>query len=448
MDKRSTSIPEIWGGIECSYNRVRSKYFDQLYYSNHYARIEEDIRKFSALGIRMMRYPFIWEKLQPAAGGPIDWTDADRAYNVMTSCGIKPIAGLVHHGSGPRYADVTSPDFGVRLSEFAHRVAVRYPAIEYFTPVNEPLTTARFCGLYGLWFPHKRNDRAFVTILLNELKGVVLAMHEIRKVNPSAKLVQTEDLAKVYSTPFMSYQAAFENERRWLTFDILCGRVKPGHPLWNYFARYVQSKDILHFFLDNPCPPDIIGLDYYPTSERFLDERLDKYPPHYHGRNHRHRYADVEAVRVPLPEPSGPTVLLREAWQRYALPMAVTEVHIHCDTDNQIRWFSEIRHACLDLTSEGADIRALTTWAMLGSFGWNRLLTAPGGDYESGAFDVTSGVAEETPLADYIAAIAKDPYHVHPATNGKGWWKDPARYLYEQYTPEELVHRNRVLQTG
>jgi dTDP-4-dehydrorhamnose reductase len=28
----------------------------------------------------------------------------------------------------------------------------------------------------------------------------VLAMEEIRKVNPGAKLVQTEDLGKVYST--------------------------------------------------------------------------------------------------------------------------------------------------------------------------------------------------------------------------------------------------------
>ena len=46
------------------------------------------------------------------------------------------------------------------------------------------------------------------------------------------------------------------------------------------------------------CPPDIIGINHYVTSERFLDERLDRYPPHTHGGNDRHRYADVEAVRV------------------------------------------------------------------------------------------------------------------------------------------------------
>jgi dTDP-4-dehydrorhamnose reductase len=446
MDKRFTSTLEVWGGIECSYNRVRSKYFDQLQYSNHYNRTEQDISLFADLGITTMRYPVIWERLQPRMDVSVDWTSVDKGLAALRSRDIKPIAGLMHHGSGTRYADVTSPDFPLYLSKFAKLVAERYPWVEYYTPVNEPLTTARFCGLYGLWHPHKRNDRAFVKILLNELKGIVLSMKEIRSVNPNAKLVQTEDLAKIYSTQFMSYQAKFENSRRWLTFDMLSGKLKPGHPMWNYFRKYVADESELYFFVDNPCSPDIIGLDYYPTSERYLDENLTKYPQHYHGHNHRHHYADVEAVRVPLQEPFGPTVLLNEVWERYHLPMAVTEVHIHCDPDNQIRWFSEIRHACLELIKLGADVRALTTWAMLGSYGWNRLLTSPGGDYEPGAFDLSAGSAVITPLGDYLKKISVDQEFIHPATLGLGWWQHPSRYLYEQLTPEELVQKNQVFQ--
>jgi dTDP-4-dehydrorhamnose reductase len=445
-DKKFTSTLEIWGGIECSYNRVRSKYFDQLQYSNHYKRIDEDISLLADLGITTMRYPVIWERLQARIDHSIDWSSSDRGLFALRSQNIKPIAGLVHHGSGTRYADITSPQFATHLSNFAKLVAERYPWVEYYTPVNEPLTTARFCGLYGLWYPHKRNDRAFVRILLNELKAIVLSMKVIRSVNQSAKLVQTEDLAKVYSTPFMSYQAKFENDRRWLTYDILCGRLKPDHPMWNYFVKYGADESELCFFAENPCVPDIIGLDYYPTSERYLDENTSKYPHHYHGHNHRHHYADVEAVRIPLSEPSGPSVLLREVWERYKIPMVVTEVHIHCDPDNQIRWFSEIRHACLELRQQGADMKALTTWAMLGSYGWNRLLTSPGGDYEPGAFDVTSGKAVRTPLADYLQTLSSDPHHIHPATSGQGWWKHPSRYLYDQATPEELVEKPQMLQ--
>ncbi|HEY0743300.1 MAG TPA: family 1 glycosylhydrolase [Chryseosolibacter sp.] len=439
MDKRFiNSTPELWGGIECSYNRVQGKYFDQLEYSAHYSRIVDDIDAFSKLGITTMRYPVIWERHCPTASSQIDWQLSERGLNALRERNIAPVAGLVHHGSGPKYADFSSPAFATGLQAFAQRVAEKFPWIEYYTPVNEPLTTARFAGLYGLWYPHKRNDKAFVTILLNELKAVVLSMKAIREINPSAKLVQTEDLAKIYSTPFMAYQAEFENNRRWLTYDILCGKLRGGHPLWKYFLKYAPSEKDLMFFVENPCAPDILGMDYYATSERFLDERLDRYPPHTHGHNHRHKYADVEAVRVRINERTGIDTLLREVWQRYQLPMVLTEVHIHCDYNNQIRWFGKIRDACIQLMKDGIDFRAMTTWAMLGSYGWNRLLTSPGGDYESGAFDVSSAKPQRTPLADYLANLSVDAGYRHPVLDEKGWWEEDSRLLFENNPPAEL----------
>ena len=438
MDKKSiNSTLEIWGGIECSYNRVQNKYFDQLTYTGHYARIAEDISAFGKLGITTMRYPVIWERLCPTQTSDIDWSLTEQGLNAIRQKGITPIAGLVHHGSGPKYADFSSPEFAIGLQAFAGKVAEKFPWVNYYTPVNEPLTTARFAGLYGLWYPHKRSDKMFVKILLNEMKAVVLAMKEIRKINPDAKLVQTEDLAKIYSTPFMAYQARFENSRRWLTFDILCGKLKPGHPLWKYFRKYASEEE-LYFFVENVCYPDIIGLDYYATSERYLDENLHKYPQHTHGRNHRHRYADVEAVRVRVNEPTGIKVLLNEVWERYSLPMVLTEVHIHCDYDNQIRWFGKIRDACLELKTAGMDLRAITTWAMMGSYGWNKLLTKRGGDYESGAFDAQSGALISTPLAEYIERLSKEPEFRHPALSERGWWEEESRLIFEQNSVEEL----------
>lgn len=435
-------VPEIWGGIECSYNRVRSKYFDQLQYCNHYGRAVADIAEFAKLGITSIRYPVIWERLQPKKDQIIDWSSVDVPLKELVSRGIKPIVGLVHHGSGPRYADILSPQFATGLQQFAGRVVEKFPWINYYTPVNEPLTTARFCGLYGVWYPHKRNDKAFVHAFLNEMKGVVLSMQEIRKINSDAKLVQTEDLAKIYSTPFMRYQAIFENHRRWLTFDILCGMLKPGHPLWNYFKKYSPSEKDLYFFTDNPCPPDIIGLDYYPTSERYLDENLHNYPIEKHGHNHRHRYADAEAIRIKHSFPSGPALLLKEVWDRYKIPMAVTEVHINCDYENQVRWFGEIRNTCIDLIEQGADIRAVTAWAMLGSYGWNQLLTLPHGDYESGSFDVSSGVLRQTPVAEFVMKLSQDQEYVHPSMEQKGWWNDEDRFLFEHYAPADLSSRD------
>jgi len=50
--------PEVWGGIECSINRVGDRYFDQLSYSQHYKR-PGDIKMISELGIKKIRYPIL-----------------------------------------------------------------------------------------------------------------------------------------------------------------------------------------------------------------------------------------------------------------------------------------------------------------------------------------------------------------------------------------------------
>ena len=65
MEQKSSSCrPEIWGGIECTINRVGDTYRDQLDISGHYER-PGDIDMFGGLGIKKLRYPVLWEKHQP-----------------------------------------------------------------------------------------------------------------------------------------------------------------------------------------------------------------------------------------------------------------------------------------------------------------------------------------------------------------------------------------------
>ncbi len=207
---------DIWGGIECSLNRVNDQHMDQLELSGHYQRTN-DIDRFADLGIKMMRYPVLWEKHCSDPNTAIDWTLTEERLNHLISKNIQPIAGLVHHGSGPSFSSFHDGSFSSGLALYARKVAEKFPWIEYYTPINEPLTTARFCGLYGHWYPHEATEKQFIQILIEECKATVLAMQEIRKVNPLAKLIQTEDLGKTHSTPTLKYQAEFENERRWLS---------------------------------------------------------------------------------------------------------------------------------------------------------------------------------------------------------------------------------------
>jgi len=411
--------PEIWGGIECTINRIGDTYRDQLHYAGHYDRVD-DLEIISKLGFKKLRYPILWEAHEATEGQEIDWTRTKKQLEKIRDLGMVPIAGLLHHGSGPKFTDLSDPGFPEKLASYAARVAAQFPWLEYYTPVNEPLTTARFSGLYGCWYPHIKNEFQFTTMLLNELKATVLAMKEIRKINPAAKLVQTEDLAKTHSTPTLQYQADYDNERRWLSYDILCGKLNKNHFFWQYFLNLGIKEDQLEFFLQNACPPDIAGFNYYVTSERYLDENIDLYPKHTHGRNAGHVFADVAAVRAT--KPSGLKTLLKEAWERYHLPMALTEVHMHCTREEQLRWFKEAWDNVCSLKKEGIDIRAVTAWSLLGAYDWDSILTREEKHYEAGVFDLTKDFLRPTALAKLIGQLATEQKYYHPVIEEKGWW--------------------------
>jgi len=420
---------ELWAGFECTVVRVGDAYHDQLERSGHASR-PEDLELVADLGIRALRYPVLWERTAPEGLDGADWSAALDRLGRIRRLGVRPIVGLVHHGSGPRHTGLVEPSFADGLATFARAVAERFPWVEDYTPVNEPLTTARFSGLYGHWYPHGRDGRTFARALVNQCRAVVLAMAAVRAVNPAARLVQTDDLGRTYSTRPLQYQADFENERRWLTFDLLCGRVDRRHPMWDELRQMGIADREIGWFLDHPCPPDVVGINHYLTSERFLDHRVDLYPPEVRGGNGGQAYADVEAVRVRAAGTAGPGVLLGEAWRRYGLPLAVTEVHLGCTREEQLRWFREVWDAALDLRRAGADVRAVTAWAVMGSFDWDSLMTRPTGRYEPGAFDLNAPRPRPTALAGLLRCLADGREPDHPVLDGPGWWHRPGRLLY------------------
>ncbi len=430
MNQASFEPPlEIWAGVECTVNRVEDQYFDQLERNGHADRLD-DLDRFAELGIRAIRYPILWERIAPNGLENADWSWADERLNRLRELGICPIVGLVHHGSGPRHTSLVDPTFPDQLAEFAAAVSQRYPWISHYTPVNEPLTTARFSGLYGHWYPHGQDGATFLRALLTQCRAVALSMQAIRQTNPTAQLVQTEDLGITLSTPMLAYQAEFENERRWLSFDLLCGLVNPQHPLWTYLLSEGITAAELDWFLAHPCPPDVMGINYYLTSDRFLDERLERYPAGFHGGNGRHDYADVEALRVCESGIAGIKQILWRAWERYRLPLAVTEVHLGSTREGQLRWLKEAWDAAQHLHQEGVAIRAITVWALLGSYDWHTLVTRIDGFYESGVYDLRSPFPRPTALADMIRYLADGKPYNHPLLEVPGWWRRPERLLY------------------
>lgn len=431
-----TSAPlELWGGVECTRTRVGERVVDQLHLTGHRGRLS-DLDLFHQLGLRTLRVPLLWENIE-VAPGVWDWVWADAYMARLRALKIRPIVGLVHHGSGPDWAKLTTEAFVTGLAAYADLVADRYPWVRDWTPINEPLTTARFSLLYGHWRPHLRSKTAFWNGLVTQIEAVSGAMAAIRRHVPHARLIQTEDFGCVSSTAACKDQATYENHRRFMTWDLLAGRVDQRHPL----RKELETAGLttrLDALTARPCPADLIGMNHYVTSDRFLDERLDRYPSHLHGGNDRMAYADVEAVRADSGWALRWAKDLAELAARYQRPVAVTECHIGCSADAQIAWLNACWQAALLARAQGVNIEAVTVWALLGCVGWAKLLCGDLHEYEAGPFDISCGSPRPTALAHHIPTLlaAESPF---PSATSQ-WWTRSSRLCRDAdaHTPSAL----------
>jgi dTDP-4-dehydrorhamnose reductase len=444
---------ELWGGYECTVNRVRDEWFDQTPRSGHEHRIS-DLELFADLGMTELRYPALWERISPQDPEVRDFRWTDERLPRIRELGMEPVVTLCHHGSGPHYTSLLQDSFAPGLARHAAAVAERYPWVRDWTPVNEPLTTARFSALYGYWYPHTETEDAFWTALLNEIDATRLSMRAIRKVNPQARLIQTDDLGYCHATEPLQGEADYQNQRRWIGWDLLCGMVTPEHPLWSRIAA-CGLADRLGVIADDPCPPDVIGVNHYLASERLLDHRIDLHinravADRELGSCNGVPYVDVDAIRNRREGLLGLPALLRQAAERYGRTVAVTECHNGATREEQVRWFVEVWEGAQRLRDEGVDICAVTAWSLLGSHDWNRMVTRFVGHYEVGVYDVRSGEPRPTMLAPVLQDLAAGRKPKAVALNQPGWWRRESRFVNTPPSHEREfdVDRNPGLSGG
>lgn len=428
---------ELWGGLECTVNRVGDVWMDQMERCGHHDR-PEDFKHIAQLGLKTLRYGLHWERYCKAGTLEIFAAPLEE----MQRLGIEPIAGLVHHGSGPGDTDLLDPHFPDKLASYARRVAERFPHLRRYTPVNEPQTTARFSALYGHWYPHHRSFGGYARALVNQIKATVLSMRAIRAVRPDAELVTTEDGGKTWSTPALRDLCEEREQRRWIGLDLLCGKVDRAHPLFTFLTSNGMAEDEVLWFADNPCPPQVIGLNYYLTSDRFLDHRIWNYPDWLAGGDTGEEpLVDIEAVRLRRDGIAGVSEILSDAWNRYKIPVAITECHLGGGYDGDpVRWLAEVWNEAHTARQQGAEVVAVTVWSLLGSWDWCSLVTCDQGMYEPGVFDIRHGQPVPTLLADPVRRLAHGQ-RIEMA--GTGWWRKPERFTFpvvsEDDTEEALL---------
>jgi dTDP-4-dehydrorhamnose reductase len=366
---------ELWASPEPTVARIgENAWRDQLAETGHAARLE-DIELLASLGVAATRYPVVWER------GDFAW--ARPRLERLRERGVEPIVTLLHHGSGPAHTSLVDPDFPHLFADYAEAAARAFPWVRRWTPINEPLTTARFSTLYGHWYPNLRDDRAFGTAVTNEALAIELAIQRICKVNPRAELMVTEDLQGFRAGDGgVQREVDFLRERSYLGLELLMGRVRKGHSMWTYLTRDAGvSESLLAEIAARARPPDLIGWNWYPYSERVLFRRDGA-------------IVDVGAVTLDG-FPISPRPLLRAAYARLGLPQAIAEVHLHAEEEARAKWLLDRYDDALALRAEGIPIEAVGAWAAFGMVDWDSLLCRSAGVTEDGIF--TFAAPHQTP---------------------------------------------------
>lgn len=371
-------------GIEdtCVYpNDPTATPLDEHELTGHSENWRADLEQARRLGAQALRYGVSWP-LVHRAPDEFDWTVLDEVIPfAVDDLGLTIVADLVHYGTPTwltnSFADTEYP---AAIEAFAAAFAERYRSrVNHFTPLNEPLTTASFCGLRGVWPPAHTGWDGWVSVAVPMAVGIARSITAIRRVNPEAVIVHVEAATLIDAgDQHLEDHAALLRMLGWLPTDLIVGTVNATHPGYDWLLTHGADPAALDWLVSNAQHPDIIGVNYYPNLTprqlTVLDGRVSQLS--------HDRWTD------------GLRLVLLAFSERYNLPIALTETSIEGNEALRLRWLEESAATVADLIAVGVDIRGYTWWPMFDFIDWS--WAADGSNVEE--FVVSLAVAGADPI--------------------------------------------------
>lgn len=400
----------IWAtGIENTFvpqTRPGHRALDEYQLMGHYEHWREDLALARELGMGAVRWGVPWYRVEPFQPGEFDWSWTDEVLPYMVEqLGLTPIVDLMHYGCPfwlrREFASAAYPE---AVAAYASAFARRYAGlVTWYTPLNEPIVTALYCGQRGLWPPYLRTDRGYVTILLQVIEGIQRTAAAIRAADPAAVLVHVEasGLSRAAREDLHAI-AREEQARAFLPYDLLTGRVRADHTLFGWLVRNGASPDRLLAIADAPAPIDLMGLNFYPqwsTTQLYIDRRG------------RLAYQPIEQDGV------GFSGLIEEYWRRYQIPIMVTETSARGEESIRARWLEASVAAVRALRGRGIPVLGYTWFPLFTMIDWRyRFGRGPIEEYrlDLGLYSLNGGEAgaarwRATPLVEQLQGYVRDP---------------------------------------
>ena len=398
----------VWAtGIEDTFvpqARPGQRALDEYQLMGHYEHWREDLDLVRELGVQAIRWGIPWYRVEPFPG-EFDWSWTDQVIRYMVEeLGINPILDLMHYGC-PFWLrrEFASDDYPRAVAAYARAVAERYRGqVRWYTPLNEPIVNALFCGKKGLWPPYLRGDAGYLKIMLQLVRGIQRTVEAIKEVDPGALMVHVEATGLARAARSDLEALAVEDQRRgFLAYDLLTGRLTPEHPLFTWLLRNGTGPDELAAIRRAAIPLDVIGMNFYP---QWSTQQISV------NRKGRLEWRAVEQ------DGSGFVHLIEDYYRRYGAPVMVTETSAKGQVDVRSRWLDTSVAAIRRLRAEGVPVLGYTWFPLFTMIDWRyRYGKRPVEDFllDLGLYTLDSGGSgrrwRATPLVEQLRRHVADP---------------------------------------
>jgi len=365
---------------------------DELGGCGHLDHMVDDLASVADLGATVMRYGMPWQRTE-AEPGVYDWTLWDRALAAADDAGLEVVVDLCHFGlpdhlcgPGTGHAGFTDPAWVDSFLRYVEAFLARYPGPRWFTPVNEPITTAFCSALWGAWNDGISDNAAYGRALVLCELADALAAAAISADRP-ASFPGAEALSIPALVHPDRHDAAEEQIAQWnLALDL-----RTGHPIDPAAETFLEG--VPYEWLDRLATVAgtdgvIAGHDIYPVS--------------------------VQPFGALDADPVEPTIQERvDAWaafarrchDRWQLPIWVAETsNLGLDPSDGPAWLDTLAAACAGLRADGVDVRGICWYSRGDQLDWDNALVPPDGVLTRvGLFDMDRN---ERPAADAFRRLA------------------------------------------
>ncbi len=395
---------------------------DEYEWTQHYQNFSQDFAQIrEELNIKRLRYTLPWYKLNPAKG-KFDWSWSDRVLHRADELGLQLIINPIHFGTPNWLQDsFGNPDFPEYAAEYFSQIARRYGRqIKFYTPHNEPLISALFSGDFGHWPPYWNGLNNYVKIVNNIARQMVLSVEAVRQEVPEAVMVHVE-AGEYYAThqsdPWLVQDVFLRNERRFLVYDLISGRVKDNHALLGWLARQGLTDKELSWFQERAIELDVVGVDFYPHCEAWLETLNGEV---IQNRDHGFRivkafeaYRDSSRVKREINLPLSMSGVLRQYYERYQRPIMLTETDFCGLPEHKALYMQYTVQEVQRLRAAGVPILGYTWWPAIDHLNWDNALKERGHIHPVGLWELRpneSGQLERisTPAVDTFRELIQN----------------------------------------